>query len=79
VGTNHGLAQTLSVATVRSPIEPQEGEELLISWRLATLKQAGYDGRAALFLARQVEIDLHRATDLLLDGCPPETALRILL
>jgi hypothetical protein len=79
VGTERELAQTTSMAAVRSPTETEATDELLISWRLEALKRAGYDESAALLLAVQVQIDLHTATDLLSGGCPPETALRILL
>jgi hypothetical protein len=51
----------------------------VVEWRLAELERAGYPEAEARQLAERVEIDLHRAIDLLRDGCPPETALRILL
>jgi hypothetical protein len=51
----------------------------LLSWRFEALTRAGYDASDALVLATRVEIDLHIATDLLTNGCPVSTALRILL
>jgi len=51
----------------------------VLSWRLAQLAGAGYGDVAAVALATRPEVDLHRATDLLLHGCPQQTALRILL
>ena len=48
-------------------------------WRADELERAGYDHRAAATLATRHDIDLHRATDLLRNGCPPELALQILL
>jgi hypothetical protein len=54
-------------------------DERLVKWRFEELRRAGYDDRAAAFLARHVEIDLHRALDLIGQGCPTSTALRILL
>ena len=42
-------------------------------------KLAGYDIGSALVLASHVEIDLHNASALTRRGCPPDTALRILL
>ena len=48
-------------------------------WRADELERAGYDHRAAATLATRHDIDLHRATDLLRKGCPPELALQILL
>ena len=51
----------------------------VVLWRTASLSRAGYDDEAALNLALNNDIDLHEATKLLSRGCPPETALRILL
>jgi hypothetical protein len=53
--------------------------ELILRWRFDELVRAGYDIGAALLLASHVEIDLHHASALVRRGCPPETALRILL
>ena len=51
----------------------------VVEWRKAELVRAGYDESAARRLAERLEVDLHRAIDLLRQGCPSETALRILL
>ncbi len=51
----------------------------VVEWRLQELKRAGYAERDARRLAERVDVDLHRAIDLLRSGCPAETALRILL
>jgi hypothetical protein len=51
----------------------------VVDWRLRELRRAGYGDSGARELAEKVEIDLHRATDLLKTGCPEEIALRILL
>jgi len=51
----------------------------ILEWRLEQLIDAGYGKEDALRLAVQTEVDLHRAVALLRTGCPPETALRILL
>jgi hypothetical protein len=51
----------------------------VVEWRLRALKRAGYEERDARELAERVDVDLHRAIDLLRGGCPPETAARILL
>jgi hypothetical protein len=56
----------------------EEGRRVL-SWRLLLLKQAGYTERAARLLATSSVVDLHQAIDLYQRGCPPETAVRILL
>ena len=53
--------------------------ECVIGWRMRSLGDAGYGFDDALALAVQPEVDLRLAADLLRCGCPPETALRILL
>jgi hypothetical protein len=56
-----------------------EAEDGILSWRLEELIAAGYEPDDALLLAKQMEIDLHLATELPLRGCPHKTAVRILL
>ena len=46
-------------------------------WRLEELLRAGYDVEDATEVAFNLEIDLHRATDLVRRGCPSATAVRI--
>lgn len=58
---------------------PGAEDKRIARWRLEQLRAAGYDPAAALKIAGQRDIDLHLAVDLLRRGCPPETALRILL
>ena len=53
--------------------------ELIQAWRAEALERAGYPHEAAAELAARVDIDLHRAEDLVRRGCPPDLALRILL
>lgn len=48
-------------------------------WRLEELIRAGYPPWDALILSRRPDVDLHVALALLKQGCPPETAMRILL
>jgi hypothetical protein len=61
-------------------IEDRETEaERIVSWRLEELERAGYDARSAWEIAERGDVDLHRAVELLRRGCPPATALRILL
>lgn len=48
-------------------------------WRLDVLERAGYSADEAGLLATCTHVDLHLATNLRERGCPPETALRILL
>ena len=53
--------------------------EAILRWRFEELVRSGYDIGSALVLASHVEVDLHDASSLTRRGCPPETALRILL
>ena len=62
---------------LRHPV--QDEELVILAWRIAVLDRAGYDEGDAVLLAAVREVDLHLAADLLQRGCPPETALRILL
>jgi hypothetical protein len=57
-----------------------EADELskVESWRLHVLMEAGYPLHLAERLAA-TEIDLHRAVELLRQGCEPTTAAEILL
>jgi len=48
-------------------------------WRAEALIRAGYPPWDALVLSLRGDIDLHLAVELLQRGCPPETAMRILL
>jgi hypothetical protein len=48
-------------------------------WRAAELERAGYSAEAAARLASRHDVDLHRAVELLENGCPVELALKILL
>ena len=51
----------------------------ILHWRFDSLVRAGYSERQALILASHVDADLHIAVDLVRRGCPPKTAMRILL
>ncbi len=53
--------------------------EAVLGWRFEQLLRVGYDRRQARLLSRRVDIDLHRAVDLLAGGCSQELALEILL
>jgi hypothetical protein len=50
-----------------------------VRWRFEELLDAGYDAATAAALARRVEIDLHLAVRLVRNGCPPDTAVSILI
>jgi hypothetical protein len=53
--------------------------ETVLRWRFDALVRSGYDAGEAMILASHVEVDLHRATDIVARGCPTATAMRILL
>ena len=65
--------------TVEQLEEGGRTAEAVVAWRVEQLLRVGYDRREARLLSRRVDIDLHRAVDLLRDGCPHELALAILL
>lgn len=46
-------------------------------WRLEQLRRAGWSEPEALLLALDPSVDLHRACDLLAEGCDPELAWEI--
>lgn len=48
-------------------------------WRMERLIDAGYNQLVADLLAAATRVDLHEAIGLLGRGCPPDTAVRILL
>jgi hypothetical protein len=60
-------------------VESENEAERVIRWRCRELVRAGYDSESAQALAERLDVDLHRAADLLRSGCPAATALQILL
>jgi hypothetical protein len=56
-----------------------EEEAVVLEWRVETLMRAGFDSDAAFDLAFSKHVDLHSAVGLVKRGCPPATAVRILL
>jgi hypothetical protein len=68
-----------TVAETTEIIEPDGGERSKVeSWRLHVLMEAGYPLPLAERLAHS-EADLHRAVELVGQGCAPETAVEILV
>lgn len=62
------------------PLARREGEEeRVLAWRESELVRAGFHPDDAFELACRPDVDLHQAIDLIARGCPPATALRILL
>jgi hypothetical protein len=57
--------------------EPEH--ERVERWRAEELERAGYPRALAAELAARGDVDLHQAVNLVANGCPPETAGRILL
>jgi hypothetical protein len=51
----------------------------ILEWRYETLLAAGYSEQEALLLATGDDVDLHLACDLVARGCPPRTAVQILV
>jgi len=54
-------------------------QEIVERWRAEELRRAGYPEELANRIAARGDIDLHRARDLVRDGCPFELAAAILL
>lgn len=54
------------------------GEANVIEWRMLVLTEAGYPENDALSIAYSAA-DLHRACDLLANGCAVATAVEIIL
>jgi hypothetical protein len=53
-------------------------QELVERWRAQELERAGYPAPIATELSTRADVDLHRAIELLVNGCPPEVAADIL-
>jgi hypothetical protein len=57
---------------------PDDRVAEIFSWRLEQLERAGYSHTHAVSLAENLLIDLHRACELVVRGCPERTAYLIL-
>jgi hypothetical protein len=66
------------MTTVEPQVRPTE-QELVEAWRAEALERAGYPEAAAAEIAMRHDVDLHRAVELLEQGCSPELALKILI
>ena len=69
----------MSTTTADLDIEFDAEAERVVLWREEELERVGYERDAARDLAERNYVDLHLAMDLLRQGCPVDTALRILL
>jgi hypothetical protein len=68
------------MASAKLIVDPRQAEaERVLGWRIEELERAGYDRLSAQELAERADIDLHMAVSMARGGCPPATALRILL
>lgn len=54
-------------------------ENAIFDWRFTELRRAGYPAPDAFALASAKDVDVRLAERLLEQGCPPKTALGILL
>jgi len=59
--------------------EVQPDAARVLDWRFAELCRAGFTPDQAWRLASAPDVDIRAAERLLLEGCPPATAQRILL
>ena len=69
---------TREMSTAETEVRLTE-QELVERWRAGELKRAGYPEELAESIAARADIDLHRALDLLGEGCPAQLAADILL
>lgn len=72
------LYDTMSIQTPIAPTRADREREEVTAWRIERLQAAGYDAEAAIVIALDRDVDLHRAVSLLERGCPPDLALQIL-
>jgi hypothetical protein len=63
--------------TAETDIKPTE-QELVERWRAQELERAGFPEDVAAELAPRNDVDLHRAIELIENGCAPELAADIL-
>ena len=64
--------------TIETPVWREDEQSKVESWRLHVLLEAGYPFTLAERLTTS-EADLHRAVELVFDGCSHQTAAEILL
>jgi hypothetical protein len=69
----------VNVSPADVSLEAENEIDLVERWRAQELERAGYDLSAVAVLAASPQVDLHLAIDLLVRGCPQDTAVQILL
>lgn len=67
------------MASAHLIVDRETEAERVLAWRLEELERAGYGRALSSRLAERTDVDLHLAVALARAGCPPETAIRILL
>ena len=73
IGNKEATMSAAETEVVETEIERVE------RWRAEALEKVGFDPISAVELAARPDVDLHQALALVESGCPPETALRILI
>lgn len=66
------------MATIQHGAEDTQDAEVF-DWRFEQLVQAGYPPEEAALVAAARDVDLRFAARLIVEGCPPATAARILV
>ena len=69
----------MAAATTQAFLADETERERVIRWRVEQLAKVGYSWPAAMVIAANTQVDLHRAVELVQQGCRPEIAVRILL
>ena len=67
------------MTTAESHVIVETELERVEHWRAEELIRAGYTPADAVALAARHDIDLHRAIELIMLGCPYELAIEILI
>jgi hypothetical protein len=65
--------------TTAELLTQRETEDEVVAWRRDQLRRAGCRRFDAEVLARERQVDLHEAVELLERGCPSKIAVKILL
>ena len=67
----------MALAELELEFDPES--ERVMLWRTEEMERAGYGPSVARDLAERTYVDLHLAVELVRQGCPAETAVRILV
>jgi hypothetical protein len=71
--------QLVDTHTSTREADVQPDAALVFDWRFTELCRAGFTSDQAWRLASEPNVDIRAAERLLVEGCPPATAQRILL